>query len=330
MEEVLILNTQNIIDHKKLKKGKAILVSTFRYVFLCSFCFVLLYPLLYIAINSLKSGHQFLDPSIQWVPKKLVLDNYRYIMTALDFDKAFLNTLLYSVGPALVQFCSCAVAAYGLARFNFKGKKIFSAAMILTILVPTMMTIVPTYVNLSFLDFAGILKGISTLVGKDIRPNLIDTPWAFYLPSLLGVGLKGGLFIYIFSQFYKGLPKELEEAASIDGAGPWKTFLRIVVPSSGSAAITVLIFSIVWHWNDYYLPQMYLSDTGKYTISVALNNISAVSIVNTLEAGKDFVNLNISGMIFAGCMLLMIPLIIFYLFIQKKFMASVATSGIVG
>ena len=75
---------------------------------------------------------------------------------------------------------------------------------------------------------------------------------------------------------------------------------------------------------------MYLSDTSKYTLSVALNNISAGSIVNTLEAGKDFVNLNISGMIFAGCMLLMIPLLIFYLFIQKKFMASVATSGIVG
>lgn len=324
------MNKQNFISHKNIKIGKSILVSAFRYVFLCSFCFVLLYPLLYIAINSLKSGHQFLDPSIQWVPKQLVLDNYKYIMTALGFNKTILNTLIYSVGAALVQFCSCAVAAYGLARFNFKGKKIFSFAMILTILVPTMMTIVPTYVNLSFLDFFGILKGISSLIGKDIRPNVIDTVWAFYLPSMLSVGLKGGLFIYIFSQFYKGLPKELEEAASIDGAGPWKTFLRIVVPSSDSAAITVLIFSIVWHWNDYYLPQMYLSDTSKYTLSVALNNISAGSIVNTLEAGKDFVNLNISGMIFAGCMLLMIPLLIFYLFIQKKFMASVATSGIVG
>ena len=327
---IVIVNTKFLLKDSYIKKGKSSVVSFSRYAFLIAFCFVLLYPIIYIAINSFKSGYQFLDPSVQWVPKEIVFDNYNYIKIALDFAKTLINTIIYSVLPSLVQLCSCAVAAYGLARYEFRGKSLFKGAMILTILVPIMMLIVPTYVNFSFMDFFGILKGISTLIGKDIRPNLIDTPFVFYLPSLLCVGLKGGLFIYIFNQFFKGLPKELEEAASIDGAGPWKTFLRIVLPSSGSAIITVLIFSVVWHWNDYYQPQMYLSDTSKYTLSVAMNNISAGSIVNSLEKGKDFVSLNISGMIFAGSMLLMIPLIVFYLIVQRKFMASIATSGIVG
>ena len=324
------MRVQDLIKCINQKTAKKTMSLLFLYIFMLSFCFVLLYPMIYILINSFKSGYQFLDPSVQWVPKEIVFDNYDYIMKALNFEKTFLNTLIYSIGPSLVQLCSCAIAAYGLARFDFRGKSIFKAAMILTILVPIMMIIVPTYVNFSFMDFFGILKGISSLIGKDVRPNLIDTPFVFYLPSMLCVGLKGGLFIYIFNQFFKGLPKELEEASSIDGAGPWRTFLQIVLPSSGSAIITVLIFSVVWHWNDYYQPQMFLSDTSKYTLSVAMNNINPASIVATLEKGQDFVSLNLSGMIFAGSVLLMAPLIIFYLIIQRKFMASIATSGIVG
>ena len=201
--------------------------------------------------------------------------------------------------------------------------------MILNILVPVTMIITPSYVNFSHMDFLGILSLISKVVGYDIRPSLIDTPGVFYLPAIMGVGLKGGLFIYIFSQFYKSIPKELEEAAWVDGAGPVKTFIRIVAPSSGPAAITVLLFSVVWHWNDYYLAQMYASSMP--TISVELNNFNLNEIVQVLGGdGLTKANLNYASITLSVCVIFLIPMLVFYLLMQRKFIASVANSGIVG
>jgi len=318
----------NISKHRVKSFSVAIFANLCRYIFLIAFGFVLLYPFLYIIINSLKSPLDFLDPSVQWAPKQFSFENFNMAIKALDFWRSLGNTLFYQIGASLVQFLACMVAAYGLARFEFKGKRILMGIMILSIIVPVMMTIVPNYINFSKIDFLGILGLVSRLVGRDVRPNLIDTPWVFYLPAITGVGIKGGLFIYIFTQFFKGLPKELEEAAWIDGAGSWKTFLRIIIPSSGAAAITVLIFSIVWHWNDYYLAQMYLSDNQ--TLSVVLGSLNEDTIVNILGVGLDLARMNFVSIVFAACLLGIAPMIVFYLIIQRKFIASVANSGIVG
>ena len=299
-----------------------------RYVFFISFSFIVLYPFIYLLVNSLKGATDFADPVVQWVPKHLYLDNYPSAVKVFDLWKSIGNTLLYEIVPALLQFCACAVAAYGLARFEFRGKRLLMGIMILNILVPPMMIITPSYVNYSQMDFLGILKGISKIIGQDIRPNLINTPFAFYLPSILGVGLKGGFFIFIFTQFYRKLPKELEEAAWIDGAGPWRTFLSIAVPNSGPAAITVLLFSIVWHWNDYYLAQMYNSDNP--TFSVVLNNFSDNTVSAALGIDMTLGKSLSVPILLTGCLLFMLPLIAFYAILQKKFIASVTNSGITG
>ncbi len=312
-----------------LKKSMgSITANLFRYLFFLSFSFVLLYPFIYIIVNSVKSYADTYDPTVTWLPKHFYLGNLRDAFKVFDIGKTMANTLFYEIGASLVQFASCAVAAYGLARYKFKGKSLLIVMMILTILVPSMMTITPSYVNYSHMDFLGIMGFANKLFGVDLRPNLVGTPFVFYLPSLFGVGLKGGLFIYIFMQFFKGLPKELEEAAWIDGAGPWKTFLRIVIPSSGSASITVLLFSVVWHWNDYYLAQMYMADNP--TFSVALNNYNTNTISTAL--GLDMVTGKMMDVpiLLSGCLIFVIPLIVFYVFIQRKFIASIANSGIVG
>ena len=191
-----------------------------------------------------------------------------------------------------------------------------------------MMIITPSYATYSQLDFLGILKGIANLTGYDLRPNLINTPFAFYLPSVLGVGLKGSFFIFIFMQFYRKLPKELEEAAWIDGAGPWKTFLKIAVPNSGPAVITVLLFSVVWHWNDFYLAQMYASDHPMF--SVAINSFSDNTVSNVLGVDLSTGNFLAIPILLAGCVLFIVPMVAFYAVIQKKFIASVTNSGITG
>lgn len=318
------MKINNNILKRTVPKATAMI---FRYIFFLSLSYVLLYPFLYIIVNSIKSYSDAYDATVTWVPKTIYFGNIISSLKVFDVKHTLPRTLIYEIVAALIQFCSCAVAAYGLARFNLKGKGLMLGLMILNILVPYMMIIIPSYVNYSYLDFFGILGFISKMIGKEIRPNVIGTPGVFYLPSLFGVGLKGGLFIYIYMQFFKGLPKELEEAAWIDGAGAWKTFLRIVIPSSGSAMITVLLFSVIWHWNDLYLAQMYLNEN---TFAVAINSFGVQTIAAALGLDLQASDMLQVPILLSGCLVFMIPLIVFYILIQRKFMASIATSGIVG
>ncbi len=293
-----------------------VIIAIVRWVFLLSISYILLYPLVYMISTSVRSPMDFYDPTVIWVPKNFSFENLITAWEKLDYPVNFLNTIVYEIISALIQVVTCAIAAYGLARFEFKGKNVLMFILILTILIPDTMIIIPKMTNMRFMDFFGILGGIEKLTGVDLRPNLLNTPWAFYLPSLLGVGLKSGLFIYMYVQFFKGLPKELEEAASIDGAGPIKTFVTIVVPSSGVIFLTVTIFSVIWHWNDTYNAIMFLS--RNYPLSVVLNN---------MESSYDPKRI---GVLMAACLLVILPPLIMYCILQKQFIKSIDRVGIVG
>ena len=309
------------------KHGPGVVANILRYVFFLSLSYVLVYPFIFTILNAFMGIADSYDATVTWVPKEPTFENILNAWKVFDIGGALPRTLIYEIITALIQFITCAVAAYGMARFKFKGQSLLSALMILNILVPTMMIIIPSYVQFTRLDFLGIFGFLNKLTGIDIRPNIIGTPLTFYLPGLLGVGLKGGLFIYIYTQFFKGLPKELEEAAWIDGAGPWKTFLTIVLPSSGSAMITVLIFAVIWHWNDLFLAQMYLD---KPTFASAIASFNQSSVVIGLNIDGGLAKLMEVPILLSGCLIFLLPLIIFYLIIQRKFVASIATSGIVG
>ena len=193
--------------------------------------------------------------------------------------------------------------------------------LIISILLPASMIIIPNYINYRNFDILGVLNLIGNLIGKDIRINLLETVWAFWLPALLGVGLKSGFLIYIYIQFYKGLPKELEEAAWVDGASPLKTYLRIVFPSSGVAITTVTVFSLIWNWNDYYSALMYWQ----------ANPTLAVKLSSFTNYAKQFdTRVALADSTLAACLLFVLPLLIFYMIMQKRFIASIASTGIVG
>lgn len=200
--------------------------------------------------------------------------------------------------------------------------------LIISILVPDIMLIIPRVLNFRYMDFFGILGLINKLTGVDLRIDITDTVFTFYIPSLLGVGLKGGLFIYIYMQFFKGLPVELEEAAWIDGAGPIKTFLSIIIPSSLTVILTVSVFAFIWHWNDWLLATMYTTDN--HTLSYMLKNID--TYIGQLWSNK-LINTDPStyyGAPLAGCLLFIAPPMIIYIFIQKYFIESIDRVGIVG
>lgn len=286
------------------KHGPGIVANLFRYVFFLSLSYVLLYPFIYILVNSFMGITDSYDATVTWVPKNPTLEHFPNAWTVFEVGKSLPRTLIYEMVTSIIQFVTCAVAAYGMARFKFRGQGVLNGLMILNILVPAMMIIIPTYAQFSAM-------------------NLVGTPLVFYLPGICGVGLKGGLYIYIYTQFFRGLPKELEEAAWIDGAGPIGTYVRIILPSSGVAILTVTILSIIWHWNEYYLTALYFNE----------NQPMAVVLSGIMEQIKLRGGGNINsptGVAMASCILFMLPVLIMYLILQKKFIKSIDSVGIVG
>lgn len=286
--------------------------------------YVILYPLFTMVSTSLQSQYQALDPSVVWIPKLITDENYKKAMLALDFSHSFLRSIEVNVLSAIIEVATCAVTAYGFARFKFKFKGLLMGLLILSIIVPQEMIAVPTYLQLRYADILGILGFLGKLIGTELRPSLINTPWSFWIPSILSVGLRSGLFIFIYMQFYKGLPKELEEAAYIDGAGPFKTFLKIIVPSSGTAIVTVTIFSVIWHWNEYYLSSIYFSSNFPLAVKLATieETMNVMALVNSVT--------NRNGIIMAASLMFFLPMLVMYMIVQRKFVKSVDSVGIVG
>ncbi|MEG1886525.1 MAG: carbohydrate ABC transporter permease [Oscillospiraceae bacterium] len=301
------------------KKARSAMISIARYFFLISIGYIVLFQLFYMITYSFRPSADMSDPSVVWISKGFTLQHIKDAFKSMDYMKSFFLTLSIQILSGMAEVLTCAVTAYGFARFNFFGKKIFFIMVVFTIVVPSQMVAVPMYLNYAHFDVLGILGFIGKIIGTDIRPNFLDTGLVFYLPSLFGVGLRSGLFIFIYRQFFKGLPKELEEAASIDGAGPLKTFFRVVIPSSRVAILTVAIFSIVWHWNEYYFSILYFEEN--YPLSIKLSMLTA-----SLGTGVS----NDRGLRMAGCLIFVLPVLILYGILQNKFIKSIDSVGIVG
>ena len=194
-------------------------------------------------------------------------------------------------------------------------------------MVPPQVIILPQYLQMSSFDFFGIGSLIGLFTGEKLSVNLLDTNWSMYLPAIFCHGIRGGLYIYIFRQFFTGMPKELEESAYIDGAGSLRTFLQVILPNAGPALVTVTLFAVVWYWNDYYYSTMFFST--KMTISSALLQLkSMLSVQYGFVAISD--PYTVLTQVNAGCLLLIGPLIVLFIVLQKYFVESIERTGLVG
>ena len=199
-------------------------------VFLLAIGYIILFPVFSAFSSAIKTEAALFDINLFWIPKDITAENFKNAFILLEFPKTFTRTLTLNIVSALIEVATCAITAYGFARFNFKLKKPLQVLLIVSILIPMQFYVVSVFVNYKHLDVFGILGLFNNLTGIDLRPNILNTNLTFYLPSLFAVGLRSGILIYIYQQFFIGLPKELEEAAWIDGAGPIKTFLKIALP----------------------------------------------------------------------------------------------------
>lgn len=295
---------------------------------LIGLCYIILYPLIFSISQAVRTQDDMYDKTIIYIPKHFTLDNFAEAWKILDFPTTLANTFNISFWPTILQVCSCALAGYGFARFKFRGKGILFLLVLLTIIIPPSTIMIPLYTNFRQFDPLYIATAMHSF-GWISEPylNLTDSLWSFILPALFAAGIKSGLFVFVYRQFFQGFPKELEEAAYIDGCGPVMTFLRILVPNATPAFVTVFLFCIVWYWNDYYTVPMFLPNIP--TLPSVLSSMhSTMTGYGGAYAGDAAVTLY--PILRAGIVLYIAPLLITFLVFQRKFTESIARSGIVG
>lgn len=288
------------INKSRIKKKTSTGIIIFvKILILTGICFVVLYPQFEKLAISFMSVDDLYDSSVQYIPSQFSLNNYKRAIEYTDYWNTLIRTVLFVLLNSLLQVCSAMLIGYGFARFDFKGKNILFGCVIATLIVSVQSFVVPLYKH-----FLGL--------------KLLNTAFPILLLSAGGIGLKSGLYIFLFRQRFAGIPKELEESGKIDGAGDFRIFRSIMVPSALTIFVTCLLFSFVWQWTDNYYISVFMP-TNKYLA----NMVSLLATIST----DDY---SLSLLTNAGVILLILPILFIFLIAQRFFVQGVETAGIVG
>jgi multiple sugar transport system permease protein len=266
--------------------------------------YIFVMPILRLLSTSLMNVMDLYDPTVVWLPRRVAFENYTQAYTALAYGQAFLNTVLIAGVCAFLQTFSCALVGYGFARFKFPGRDKLFYLVLFAMIVPPHAIIIQLFVMVSGMHW-------------------LETYYPFLVPSAFGLGLRGALFVFIYRQFFKGLPWELEDAAMIDGASPLRVFYNIMLPLARPAILVVFLFSFVWHWNDSLEPSIYLSRAEMFFLPQRLSVVEAALSNMRLRAMWG------TGTIMAATLLTILPLLVLYLFTQRFFIESIERTGLI-
>lgn len=295
-----------------------------RFVLLFGLCFLILQPLLNKISLSFMEERDLYDSTINVIPRHFTTGNYKIASELMQYWQALGNTLLISLLVSVLQIISCTLVGYGFARYKFPLKGLWFGFVILVIVIPPSTIQSSLYLNFRYFDIFGLFKAIT---GEPL--NLLNSFAPYALMCLGCMGLKNGLYIYMLRQFFRGIPKELEEAAYVDGCGKFMTFVRIMLPDAKPMITSCFLFSFVWQWTDSFYSGMFLS----YDFAILSNKLARLSEVlnGWLKATQGIEKATTaysSAMIGTGTLLVIIPLIIVYLFAQKGFVESLSQTGI--
>lgn len=290
-----------------------------RAVIVIGICFIIMRPLFVKISVSFMEERDLYDSSVKYVAKHFTLKNYQLSIEGMKYWSVLLKTFLVSGGVSIIQLFTCLLTAYGFARFRFPFKKLLFGCVILMLIVPPQIIMLPLFMKFRFFSF----------FGKEV--NLLDTYYPFFIQAFTCNGIKNGLYIYMLRQFFKGMPRELEEAAFVDGSGKLRTFFTIMLPSAVPMMVTVFLFGFVWQWTDSFYTDLFLNQ--KLLLSNSLGRLAA-EVYNQYESfggSMNFISPGFQSMINnTGVILAIFPLIIIYVICQKQFVEGIERSGIVG
>lgn len=294
-----------------------------RYVLLIGISYIILYPFITKIAGSIMSPDDFADQTVKLIAKYPSLDQYIYIIKENGYWEALWNTARVSILCGVFQTLICAIVGYGFAKFKFKGRNILFIAVIISLLIPHDTLLLSMFMKFRYFDVLGLFK---LFTGETL--NLLNSEIPLYLLSLTGLAFKNGLYIFIFRQFYKGVPDELEEAAYIDGTGVFETFFRIIIPLSGSMMTTVFMFSFSWQWTDtFYTSSKFFTSSNAPTMLTSIVGKIPPTLKDTAGAVETLWESAITN---TSGLLVILPLFIIFMFAQRSFIEGIERSGIVG
>jgi multiple sugar transport system permease protein len=286
---------------------KGLLFKAVVYIILINVAFIYLKPILYMVTTMVKDAKNILDPAVIWVPRTIFMGHLKEADEMLNYGKSFLISLSIATTVAVLQVFSCAIAGYAFARLEFPFKKLWGALLLFTFIMPPQITILP-----------------SIMLFKEF--GWLNTVLPMVVPALFGHGLKGAMFVIIYRSFYSTLPKELDEAARMDGAGPFRMFFRVMFPISRSATVVVVLFSFVWNWNDFYFPSLFMFTAENVPLSITLARMAGEM---ALAEGAGEITVYAEAIKMAASFLIIMPLLVVYLFAQRWFIEGAERTGLV-
>lgn len=294
---------------KAVRVSKKFILGLFKAVVLIGISYLILSPLIGMVSNSFFSDTDRYNPMVYLFPANPTLERYQTSIKVLKYGKILFTTMLYDLSLMAIQLVVCSLVGYGFARFDFPFKKLLFGCVVVMIVLPVNTIMLPLY--MTFRNFGSL--------------NLLSTPVPMFIMTVFGCGLRSGLYIYIFNQFFRGLPKEIEEAAFVDGAGMFYTYSRIMLANAMPSVITVSIFSLVWQYNDTFYARMFTMDAN------TLLSMKISSFTSTISNSFNIVDPTILKLYtYAGVILMILPVMIVYILLQRQFIEGVERSGIVG
>lgn len=276
-----------------------------RFVILFGLCFMILFPFVVKIIQSVKSYQDMMDPTVQYIPKHFTLENIQAVVEKMGYWQALINTVFVALGTGILQTITSATVGYGFARFKFKFNGLLFFLVIFMLIVPPETIIIPFFLQFRF--------------PLGINFSLLGSPAPLLILALTCTGLKNGLYIFLFRQFFRGMPKELEEASYIDGCGAFQTYGRIMLPEANSIMVTVFLLSFSWSWTDQIFNGLFLQSSFPVLATVA-------QTVGVSETDKILSGIYTQ----TGALLAVLPVAIVFIVAQKFFVQSIDKSGLVG
>lgn len=280
-------------------KRKKTISNIIYHILVCAFGLVMIYPLVWMVMSSFKDTNTIFTTATSLIPEKFTLQNYVNGwkgFAKVGFGTFFKNSLFISITATIGTVLSSSVVAYGFARCKFPGRKLLFAAMLASMMLPAQVLMIPQYLWYQKLNWVGT--------------NLpLIVPYCFAIQ---------GFFVYMMTNFIEGIPRELDEAAKIDGCSYYTIFTKIIFPLMVPTMITGCIFSFMWRWDDFLSALLYINESAKYPVSLALK------LFCDPGSSSDY------GAMFAMATLSIMPAMIMFFCLQKYLVEGISTSGLKG
>ncbi|MBR2891217.1 MAG: carbohydrate ABC transporter permease [Bacilli bacterium] len=308
--------------------------SLFRAILIFGLAFVIIFPIFQQITLAFRHPQDVQNPLVIWIPEKWSILNFKIAFVLLKYEVSLFNNIRVSLVCMVGQICCSVLAGYALSRLKFKGSNIIFILIMMTFIIPPQAVSVSRMLYFANFDILGLVK----LFNDGNTISLSGKRIILYIMSFTGQGINSAIFVFLFRQFFRGVPVELEESAEIDGAGVVRTFWSVMLPNARGVMVTVALFSFVWQWNDvYYTELLGISDNFPLLTMQLKNTAEWLPSLMKLYGLDNLVDPEIRGNALftsliantAGFMMCL-PLLIGYLFVQKLFVEGIERTGIVG